>query len=95
MSDKSDSGVNASPFPEASPGPVSGTNGLVRQRFVNGRALTATALRGEQSYLDARARMAAQAFSPGVVWGLGLTLFFGTKNGFYDTDSYHGNGSAH
>ncbi|MEP0996882.1 hypothetical protein NC974_02290 [Leptolyngbya sp. SLC-A1] len=23
------------------------------------------------------------------------TLFFGTKNGFYDTDDYHGNGSAH
>jgi hypothetical protein len=23
------------------------------------------------------------------------TLFFGTKNGFYDTDQYHGNGSAH
>lgn len=23
------------------------------------------------------------------------TLFFGTKNGFYDTESYHGNGSAH
>jgi len=23
------------------------------------------------------------------------TLFFGTRNGFYDTDSYHGNGSAH
>jgi nitrogen fixation-related uncharacterized protein len=23
------------------------------------------------------------------------TLFFGTKNGFYDTDKYHGNGSAH
>ncbi len=23
------------------------------------------------------------------------TLFFGTKNGFYDTDNYHGNGSAH
>lgn len=23
------------------------------------------------------------------------TLFFGTKNGFYDSDSYHGNGSAH
>ncbi len=22
-------------------------------------------------------------------------LFFGTKNGFYDSDSYHGNGSAH
>lgn len=22
-------------------------------------------------------------------------LFFGTKNGFYDTDKYHGNGSAH
>jgi len=22
-------------------------------------------------------------------------LFFGTKNGYYDTDSYHGNGSAH
>jgi hypothetical protein len=24
-----------------------------------------------------------------------LCLFFGTKNGFYDTDNYHGNGSAH
>lgn len=22
-------------------------------------------------------------------------LFFGTKNGFYDSDDYHGNGSAH
>nr|ADN14802.1 conserved hypothetical protein [Gloeothece verrucosa PCC 7822] len=22
-------------------------------------------------------------------------LFFGTKNGFYDSDNYHGNGSAH
>jgi len=25
-----------------------------------------------------------------------VTAFiFGTRNGFYDTDSYHGNGSAH
>ena len=24
-----------------------------------------------------------------------LALFFGTQNGFYDTDKYHGNGSAH
>lgn len=23
------------------------------------------------------------------------SLFFGTKNGFYDSDDYHGNGSAH
>lgn len=23
------------------------------------------------------------------------TLFFGTQNGFYDSDNYHGNGSAH
>jgi hypothetical protein len=23
------------------------------------------------------------------------SLFFATKNGFYDTDKYHGNGSAH
>jgi ABC-type transporter Mla maintaining outer membrane lipid asymmetry permease subunit MlaE len=23
------------------------------------------------------------------------SLFFGTRNGFYDTDKYHGNGSAH
>jgi len=22
-------------------------------------------------------------------------LFFGTKNGFYNSDDYHGNGSAH
>ncbi|WKT82529.1 MULTISPECIES: hypothetical protein [unclassified Thermosynechococcus] len=24
-----------------------------------------------------------------------LCLVFGTRNGFYDTDNYHGNGSAH
>ncbi|WP_277868385.1 hypothetical protein [Candidatus Synechococcus calcipolaris] len=24
-----------------------------------------------------------------------LCLVFGTQNGFYDTDNYHGNGSAH
>ncbi|WP_051020951.1 hypothetical protein [Synechococcus sp. PCC 6312] len=24
-----------------------------------------------------------------------MCLFFGTRNGFYDTDKYHGNGSAH
>jgi len=23
------------------------------------------------------------------------TLFFGTQNGFYNSDDYHGNGSAH
>jgi hypothetical protein len=23
------------------------------------------------------------------------SLFFATKNGFYDTDNYHGNGTAH
>lgn len=23
------------------------------------------------------------------------SLLFGTRNGFYDTDDYHGNGSAH
>ncbi len=23
------------------------------------------------------------------------SLFFATKNGFYDSDDYHGNGSAH
>jgi hypothetical protein len=25
----------------------------------------------------------------------GACLFFGTKNGYYDSDNYHGNGSAH
>jgi nitrogen fixation-related uncharacterized protein len=23
------------------------------------------------------------------------SFYFGTRNGFYDTDKYHGNGSAH
>ena len=23
------------------------------------------------------------------------SLYFGNKNGFYDSDNYHGNGSAH
>ena len=26
---------------------------------------------------------------------VGLTLFFGTKGGFYDTDKYDGMGTAH
>ncbi|MFS8868326.1 hypothetical protein [Synechococcus sp. H65.1] len=33
-----------------------------------------------------------------VAVGLILSLasfYFGTRNGFYDTDKYHGNGSAH
>ncbi|WP_275670366.1 MULTISPECIES: hypothetical protein [Okeania] len=29
-----------------------------------------------------------------VLFSIGC-LFFGTKNGFYDTDDYHGNGCAH
>ncbi len=29
-----------------------------------------------------------------VIMSLGA-FFFGTRNGFYDTDKYHGNGSAH
>jgi len=34
-----------------------------------------------------------------LVFGSGLfvlaTLFFGTKGGYYDTDNYDGNGTAH
>jgi hypothetical protein len=32
-----------------------------------------------------------------VISGLfcGASLFFGTKGGYYDTDSYDGNGTAH
>ena len=26
---------------------------------------------------------------------IAFSLFFATKNGFYDSDNYHGNGSAH
>ena len=26
---------------------------------------------------------------------IAFSLFFGTKNGFYDSDNYNGNGSAH
>ena len=26
---------------------------------------------------------------------VGLTLFFGTKGGFYDSDDYQGHGTAH
>ena len=26
---------------------------------------------------------------------VGLTLFFGTKGGFYDSDNYDGHGTAH
>ena len=29
-----------------------------------------------------------------VLFGLSA-FFFGTKNGFYDSDDYHGNGCAH
>ena len=26
---------------------------------------------------------------------VGLTIFFGTKNGYYDSDDYNGDGCAH
>lgn len=45
--------------------------------------------------------MALSGFNLGTVllFGSGLfvlaTLFFGTKGGYYDTDSYDGNGTAH
>lgn len=70
---------DGSPFPEAWPGPapdgvVSGGNGLVRNRYTNGQALTAELLRREQRYHDARARVVAQAFPAGVAWGLGLRV---------------------
>jgi hypothetical protein len=29
-----------------------------------------------------------------IAFGL-CCLFFGTRNGFYNSDNYHGNGSAH
>lgn len=52
--------------------PLHATNGLLRLNYFNGRYLTAEALRREQHYWDARARLAAMAHGSGIAWGLGL-----------------------
>src|SRR5262245_4433705 len=53
---------------------VSGTNGLYRMNYCNGRMLTAEALRKEQAYGDLRARLVAEIHAGGVAWGLGLDV---------------------
>lgn len=59
-------------FPEAPAGDARGENDLARTNWFNGRFLTAEALRRQDAYTDARARLLAQAQMPGVAWGLGL-----------------------
>ncbi|MEN9226601.1 MAG: hypothetical protein Q6L60_12670 [Thermostichus sp. HHBFW_bins_43] len=40
--------------------------------------------------------MDAKSILVGIATALSLAAFyFGTRNGFYNTDKYHGNGSAH
>ena len=59
-------------FPEDRSGSVSGTNGLFRLNYFNGRFLTAEAMRREQAYWDARALAVGQIHPSGIAWGLGL-----------------------
>ena len=63
--------------------------------------LKAAASRLELSDSGPRAAMNSTGFTLAtvLVFGSGLfvlaTLFFGTKGGYYDTDNYDGNGTAH
>ncbi|WP_270938272.1 hypothetical protein [Falsiroseomonas oryzae] len=60
-------------LPQAAPGDARGQNALRRTNWFNGRFLTAEALRRQDVYLDARARLDAHLLMPGVVHGLGIT----------------------
>ncbi len=60
-------------FPQAR-GDVSGTNGLWRVNWFNGRFLTAEALRSQDIYWDLRARLLGRVHPPGVVHGLDVSL---------------------
>lgn len=71
---KADGTVTSPPFPEQRVGTRSGTNGLYRLNYFNGRFLTAEALRREQVYWDTRARLVAQTHGAGIAWGLSLNL---------------------
>jgi len=63
----SDTGFTGGPT-----GDVRGNNTLRRTNWFNGRYLTAEALSRQDVYFDARTRLAAQAMTPGIAWGLGL-----------------------
>jgi hypothetical protein len=47
-------------------------------------------LQPKEDFMDVKLVIAALS----VVFTI-TCLFFGTKNGFYDSDDYHGDGSAH
>lgn len=71
---RADGTVTSPPFPEQRAGTRSGTNGLYRLNYFNGRFLTAEALRREQVYWDTRARLVAQTHGAGIAWGLALDV---------------------
>ena len=59
-------------FPTDEVGDLSDTNSMLRLNYFNGRFLTAEALRTEQGYWDARARLVAQIHPSGIAWGLSI-----------------------
>ena len=83
--------------------------GRTRKAFCNGlptrpaqhSPMAATASRLDASTSGPRAAMHSTGFTLATVliFGSGLfvlaTLFFGTKGGYYDSDDYDGNGTAH
>lgn len=60
-------------FPMGAPGDARGLNALRRTNWFNGRMLTAEALRRQDAYGDARARLDAHLLMPGVAHGLGIS----------------------
>jgi len=53
-------------------GEISGSNGMSRVNWFNGRFLTAEALRKQDRYWQLRTQLLAQIHTPGIAWGLGL-----------------------
>lgn len=53
-------------------GEITGSNGMSRVNWFNGRFLTAEALRKQDRYWQLRTQLLAQIHTPGIAWGLGL-----------------------
>jgi len=66
-------GNDSGGFPAGAPGDARGMNALRRTNWFNGRLLTAEALRRQDAYGDARARLDAHLLMPGVAHGLGIS----------------------
>jgi len=69
-----DASIPEETFPSGPTGDLSGSNGLFRANWFNGRFLDADTLKRQERYWDLRLLTEAQVHPTGVSWGLGFQL---------------------